>query len=229
MKTEEPLDSKAQKNLAQYRVTKFFSVESTEEISYKERQVGPGRPGPKRRRKKVQVRHLKFNDSAQEDAIETEKRLAGWRIYVSNTPAKRLDLSQAAQHYRGQWQPEHGFHRFKKGIVSALPIYLQVETRIPGLMLILSIALRFLTLAEFMVRKALLKEQEAIAGLYAGNPKRKTERMLKAFQNITLYCQTSQGQNVYEMTLLSSLQKKILRLMDVPQSIYCVPEIKDSR
>ena len=228
------LDSKAQKILAQYRVTKFISVESTEEISYKERQIGPGRPGPKHRRKKVKVRHLKFNYSLQEEAIETEKKLAGWRIYVSNTPAKRLDLSQAAQHYRGQWQPEHGFHRFKKGIVSALPIYLQVETRIPGLMLILSIALRFLTLAEFMVRKALLKEQEAIAGLYAGNPKRKTkrpttERMLKAFQNITLYCQTIQGQKVYEMTLLSSLQKKILRLMDVPQSIYCVPEIKDSR
>ena len=229
------LDSKAQKILAQYRVTKFFRVDSTEKISYEERQIGPGRPGPKHHRKKVKVRDLRFNYSVQEDAIETEKKLAGWRIYVSNTPAGRLNLSQAAQHYRGQWQPEHGFHRFKKGMISALPIYLQVETRIPGLMLILAIALRFLTLAEYMVRKALSKEEEeGIAGLYNGNPKRKTkrpttERMLKAFQNITLYCHTVQGQDAYEMTLLSSLQKKILRLMDIPQSIYCRPEIKDSR
>ncbi len=57
-----------------------------------------------------------------------------------------------------------------------MPIYLANEDRIIGLMFLLTIALRCFTLIEFQVRRQLQTEQDEIAGLYAGNPKRKTQR-----------------------------------------------------
>ncbi len=44
-------------------------------------------------------------------AIEQARKLAGWRIYVTNAPVQRLSLSQAVAYYRDQWQLERGFHR----------------------------------------------------------------------------------------------------------------------
>jgi hypothetical protein len=41
-------------------------------------------------------------------------------------------------------------------------------------MRLLSIALRVLTLVEFVVRRQLAAEESTLAGLYAGNPTRET-------------------------------------------------------
>jgi hypothetical protein len=51
--------------------------------------------------------------------------------------------------------------------------------------------LRVLTLVEFVGRRQLAAEGTKLAGLYAGNPRRETdrptaERLLEAFQDITL-------------------------------------------
>lgn len=59
-------------------------------------------------------------------------------------------------------------------------------------MFLLTIALRVFTLMEFVVRRQLHQSQSSLAGLDQGNPRRTTkrptaEKMLKAFNNITLY------------------------------------------
>jgi hypothetical protein len=56
-----------------------------------------------------------------------------------------------------------------------------------GLVRLLSLALRLLTLAECVVQRKLQQQQTTLAGLYEGNPKRSTsrpatERLLRAFQ-----------------------------------------------
>lgn len=119
---------------------------------------------------------------------------------------------------------KHGFNRLKTGVAVALPIYLQDETRIGGLMLVLGMALRVLTLVEFVVRRRLSKEQNGVAGLYDGNPKRTTmrpttERIFAAFQNLTLYCHHFENKVVDQLTPLSALQKQLLILMGVPETI----------
>jgi len=77
-------------------------------------------------------------------------------------------------YYRDEWLLERGFHRFKKGSLPALPIYFQNQDRITGLMFVLNIALRVFTLMAFVVRLALQQTQQSLAGLYDGNPKRKS-------------------------------------------------------
>jgi transposase len=53
-------------------------------------------------------------------------------------------------------------------------MFLQREDHIKGLIRLLTIGLRLLTLAEFQVRRALAVEKSKLAGLYAGNPQRST-------------------------------------------------------
>ena len=227
--TRAKLEAKVRQILNKHRTVEFFKTEVLEEVTLVQRQVGRGRPSPKRPTREVEDRSVRLNFSRQEQVIQTAQQLAGWRIFATNATTTQLLLAEAVNYYRGQWQPEHGFHRLKSGVAAALPIYLQDETRIRGLMLVLSIALRLLTLVEFVVRRRLLKEQDGVAGLYDGNPKRTTkrpttERLLAAFQNITLYCHHFENQVVYQLTPLSTLQKQLLVLMGVPETIYRLPE-----
>lgn len=161
----------------------------------------------------------------QPEAITIAEQLTGWRIYVTNVRMEQLSLAQAVVYYRDQWQLEHGFHRFKRGQLPALPIYLANEDRIIGLMFLLTIALRCFTLIEFQVRRQLQAQQDEIAGLYAGNPKRKTQRptaeqLLAAFDGITLY---HHRDGTSEITPLNDLQRRILALMKLPETIYALP------
>ena len=70
-------------------------------------------------------------------------------------------------------------------------MYVQRDDHATGLIRLLSIALRVLTLLEFVVRRSLAAQESPLAGLYAGNPKRETarptaERLLEAFGDMTL-------------------------------------------
>jgi transposase len=64
-------------------------------------------------------------------------------------------LADAVIYYREQWQLERGFHRFKRGQLPALPMFLQDQQRIVGLMFLLTVALRLFTLMEFVVHQQL--------------------------------------------------------------------------
>ena len=98
----------------------------------------------------------------QTEDIETFNRLAGWRLYVTNAPAWRLNLSGAVACYREQWQPERGFHRLKGIPLAIRPLLLRSDRRIGGLLFILVIALRALTLLEFVARRSLEQQHEQI-------------------------------------------------------------------
>lgn len=217
------LKNKVQTLLKRYRVSDFFATEiNTEQVT---RYTGPGRPSAKDTSGQIIEPQFQLKFERQPDAIAQAEQLTGWRIYVTNVKLEQLSLSQAVAYYRDQWQLENGFHRFKRGQLPALPIFLANENRIIGLMFLLTIALRCFTLIEFQVRRALQTLQTDLAGLYAGNPKRKTnrptaEQLLKAFDGITLY---HHRDGTSEITPLNDLQRRILALMKIPETIYELP------
>ena len=93
-------------------------------------------------------------------------------------------------------------------------------------MLLLTIALQVLTLMEFVSRKELSKKGEAISGLVPGNPKMKTthptaERLLSKFDNLHLLIE-EKGQKISAVFVegLTSLQKQILSILQLPENIY---------
>jgi len=153
------------------------------------------------------------------------ERLAGlgWRVYATNDP--RLGQAEAVWAYRSQYVLERSFGRLKGQPLSLTPMYLQRDDHATGLLRLLSLGLRVLILLEFVVRRQLAQEAATLAGLYAGNPKRATarptaERLLEAFQDITLTRVGFPGGRHYHLTPLTALQQRILCLLGFAEEIY---------
>jgi len=184
-----------------------------------------GRHGPDSPYEMVETTIWQLQITRNDDVIKTFNQLAGWRLYVTNAPVARLDLHGVLTCYREEWQPERGFHRLKGASLAIRPLLLRSDQRIAGLIRILVIALRVLTLLEFVARRQLNQQVEPLRGLYAGNPKRAApnptaERLLQAFADITLYSVTDDQQTTYQVTPLSALQRRILELLGIPETVY---------
>ncbi len=217
---------KAEKILQACNVEAYFHLEINESVTSQKKYIGRGRPGPNTPSKMVEVLNLALIANRNEEAIEEFKALAGWRIFATNVDENSMTLNQSTQYYRDEWLVERGFHRLKKGHIPVLPLFLRLQKRIKGLMVMLTIALQALTLMEFVVRRELSKADEPIAGLVPGNPKMKTkrptaERLLSQFDSLHLLIE-EKGGKIFGVVVeeLTALQKKILTLMDFPEKIY---------
>src|SRR5713101_804187 len=164
---------------------------------------------------------------AEVDALAVEEaiRWLGWRVYATNQPKEVLPLEQAVLAYREEYLVERGFGRLKGKPLSLSPMYVQSDQRATGLVRLLSVGLRVLTLLEFSARQRLADTQATVAGLYAGNPKRTTQRptaeaLLGAFQGIHLSLVTLGQQLHRHLTPLSALQQRILSLLDFSSGLY---------
>jgi len=187
---------------------------------------GRGRAGPDRpQRVIVTVRYQITAVSRQAAAIAAEQATLGWRAYGTNAPATQLTLADAVLTYRDEWLIERGFHRLKGVPLSLDPLFVKRDDQVIGLINLLSIAVRLLTLLEFVVRRQLKQNQEQLVGLIENNPKKgihnpTTERLLKTFADVTLTIVRSPGQVIRHVTPLSALQIRILELLGLPPGVY---------
>ena len=221
------LQNKVENILKRYRLKEQITTSIEKKISYQKVYQGAGRRGENRSYHRVRQTTLSLNYQRYQAKIAEQQSIAGWRLYVTNAEQSHLSLEEAVNSYREQWQPERGFHRFKRGHLPALPIYFQDEERIRGLMFLLTIALTLFILMEFVVRRQLTETQQSLSGIYSGNPKRQTKRptaeqLLSAFEDLTLYLYPDGST---EISSLNSLQKQILLLMKIPESIYLIPQL----
>jgi len=170
-------------------------------------------------------RHATVEVCVDETALEAAVRRLGWRVYGTNQPVESLSLEQAVLAYRNEYQVERSLGRLKGRPLSLTPMYVQRDDHATGLIRLLSIALRVLTLLEFVGRRQLATEGTKLAGLYAGNPQRETdrptaERLLDAFEDITLTIVKGSQQTARYVTPLSLLQQRILGLLGFSSALY---------
>lgn len=207
-------------------ILKKHGVEGLLNIDYmreeEQRSIRKYKDRPARTEKSVRyVVQVKRN----QQAISEVRRAMGWRLYVTSASAAELPLSKAVNVFRGAPLMERNFARLKGHPLGIRPLYVQREDHVRGMVRLLSLALRVLTLAEHVVRKKLQSAGETLSGLYSGNPKRQTarpttERLLKAFSGIYLNTVYLPNQTIHHVTPLSSLQKRILVLLGLSPSIY---------
>lgn len=98
--------------------------------------------------------------------------------------------------------------RLKGAPLSITPLFIKQDDQVRGLINLLSIAVRLLTLMEFIVRRALKRENAQLVGLHKENPKKPTdkpttERLLQSFSNTTLTIIRFLDRAVWHVTLLS--------------------------
>lgn len=160
-----------------------------------------------------------------ETALQATTRSLGWRVYATNQSAAHLSLEQAVLAYRAEYLVEQTIGRLKGKALSVTPLYLETDTRILGLVRLLMIALRVLTLLEFSARRHLHQEGDKLAGIFPGNPKRATARpttemMLQAFAGVTLTLLIDPHGVRAHVTPLSAVQQRILQLFGFSPDIY---------
>ena len=170
-------------------------------------------------------RHATVEVCVDEAALEAAVRRLGWRVYGTNQPVESLSLEHAVLAYRNEYQVERSLGRLKGRPLSLTPMYVQRDDHATGLIRLLSIALRVLTLLEFVGRRQVAAEGRKLAGLYAGNPQRETdrptaERLLEAFEDITLTIVKGSQQTARYVTALSPLQQRILELLGFSSALY---------
>jgi transposase len=171
----------------------------------------------------VKEREHQLEVSRHEEAITEAKREMGWRVYATNQLP--LNLAGVVWGYRGQNRLEDNWSRLKGQPLGLTPMYLQQESRIQGLVLLLSLALRLLTLLEWTVRKKLQATKETLTGLYPGQPGRQAKRpsaelLLQAFKGISLAIVQAAGQRAAHLTPLKALQQTLLDLWELPPDLY---------
>jgi transposase len=214
------LQQAARAILKQHRVEGLLQLRIDEQVTERPLRAYGSRPATVRVERSV---HL--HTEVDEAAISAAERRLGWRVYASDHPQETLSLEQVVLAYREEYLVERGFGRLKGKPLSLSPMYVQSDQRATGLIRLLSLGLRVLTLLEFRARQRLAERQESLPGLYAGNPKRSTSRptaeaLLKAFQQIHLSVATFDQQFHCHITPLSELQKHILSLWDLSPILY---------
>jgi transposase len=158
-----------------------------------------------------------------EARIQQKKREMGWQVYGTN--ALTMTLAQAVWAYRGQYRIEDDWSRLKGRSLGLTPLYLQDEERIQGLVYLLSLALRILTLLEWVVRKRLQNEGAKLQGIYAGQPGRQTARpsaelLLRVMKTISVSVVEVNGQTHAMLSPLSEVQTRLLELWGLPPDLY---------
>jgi len=228
IREEAALQAAVAEVLERHRVVGLLRVSWQREEQQQTRYRGSGRGGPGRPTyTTTKVRYAITEVQRNEAAIEQTKARQGWRVQVTNLPAARWRLRQAVLLYNGGWSVERDFHLLKDQPLGIQPLFVREDEQIVGLTRLLTIALRVLTLSELQVRSGLAEAEEALSGLYEGQPKRTTEhptaaRCLKAVSRmeITVSRVEVKGQVQWHLTELPSLLKRMLKLLHLSPTLY---------
>jgi transposase len=206
--------------LTHFRVDGLLSVHINEQVQERSLRAYGGRLPTTRQDVTFTV-----TSDRDENAIRQAEEQLGWRIYSTNHPIEHLTLEQAVEAYRDEYLVERNFARLKGRPLSLAPLYVQRDDHRVGLVRLLTIALRVITLLEGVIRQHLLEQKMELSGLFAGNSKRRTsqpttEMLLETFHEITLTVVSLPGLTQRHITPLSALQQQILTLLGVSPAVY---------
>ena len=149
----------------------------------------------------------------------------GWQVYVSNTTVEQYAAEALVATYHQQPLLERGISRLKTRNLQIRPLYLRDEQRMAGLLWLLTVALRVLTLTEYRLRTALAERDEAVVGLNPASRSQTTrrpttERVLAAFANLTVTTVTKAGACERYLTPLNATHRHLLILLKLPADLY---------
>jgi transposase len=184
------------------------------------RQVRAYRDRPARQQTDV---FFEIDVRREEAQIEGKKREMGWQVYATN--AVVMVLAQVVWAYRGQYRIEDDWSRLKGRPLGLVPMYLKDEGRMQGLVYLLSLALRLLSLLEWVVRQRLREDGAKLQGIYAGQPGRKTDRpsaelLLGAMKTVSVSVVEVHGQLHALLSPLTEVQERLLDLWGLPADLY---------
>lgn len=229
IRDEDKLHQEVNDILEEFDVAEYVSYTYRREEEAQTHYIGRGRGGKNRPAKTTKkVRYVITGVEVNKEAINKAFWYMGWRLYATNKNSGDFPMNDAIKLYRSAPRIERNFHLFKSAPVGIEPLYVKRDDQIKGLVRLLSLCVRLLTLIEIVSRRNLKRKQEKLVGLYEGNRKKETDKptakkLLKAFRRIDRVTMTVEGKTIRHITPLSPLQKKILSILELEDTLYEVP------
>lgn len=220
--TKEELQQKIDTLLSKQALTGLLQVRIEEEQHTKTIRAYGTRPAREETWSTFQIM-VERNESA----IAARKKLQGWQVYATTVSEEKLDFEKVVWKYRYQNRVESRFNDLRNKVVPLVPIFLTKDNRAEALINVLMICLKVCCIMEFKVAKKLKTQNEELANIYEGNPKRSTpkptaKRLLKQFKEISIViiALTEQATPQVLLTNLTQTQLKIMELLDFEPVIY---------
>jgi transposase len=162
--------------------------------------------------------------SIDQGAVAAAVRQRGWRVSVTPQPPEPLSLQEAVLAYRQEYLVERAMGRLQGRPWSLTPMDLERDDQATGLIRLWSIGLRVLTRLECGVRPRVATAKTTRAGWSVGTPTRATarptaERLLEAFQGLTLTIIRDGRRQRSHLTSLSRVQRRLLTRLNFPVDI----------
>jgi transposase len=202
-------------------VERWVKVQVRDEQQIEYRQATPGRPSKNTTyRREAKPR---FGLSAEVDNVQVEREAAGDGLFPLLTNQRQMSAEDVLRAYKRQPLIEKRFSQFKTDFAVA-PVYLKEVSRIQGLLCVYFLALLVQTLLERELRTAMQRQGIDHLPLYAEDRECRrptTRKLIDLFEPIQRHVlTTSSGKAETLPTTLSPLQRKILQLFKIPQSLY---------
>jgi transposase len=160
-------------------------------------------------------------------ALQARQAALGWRYLATDLPDTPLTLPAAVHTYRAAWGLEHQFHQLKDHPLGITPLQVRREDQLYGLVRLLTLALRVLTLLTSQVRQGLARDQAQMAGLYPHSITQVTAqptgvRLLRAIAaaGITLTTIQQPGQRIRYLSVLPPVLRTVLAYCQLPITRY---------
>jgi transposase len=190
--------------------------------------VGLGRGSAKRAtRTEVRVRYQITEVRREAAAIEARRQRLGWRVQVTNSPKKRLSLLASVLSYRSGWSLERDFHLLKDNPLGIRPLYVKSDEQIGGLVRLMTLALRMLSVVEMQGRQGVAATGHKAKGYYSGQPGRQTDspsgpRILETVtrQQLTLYGTKTRNGTEWELATLPEIVRQLLGYLGLTETLY---------
>jgi transposase len=214
--------------LARSQVMGLLRVQWRREEQTQTSYIGPGRGGPGRAQRSVtKVRYVITAVTPEVEAIARQRARHGWRVQVTNAPVERLSLTESVTSYRSGWSLERDFHLLKDRPLGISPLWVRREDQIIGLTLLLTVALRLLTLFEVLMRQGQARRKEPWRGLYPGQAHRATERptglrVLGAIARLEMTLTQINGPDGdhWSISPVPELLERVLSYLDLSPALY---------
>ena len=153
---EVALSMAAEAILQAHKVKELVTYTYERQVERTVKYVGRGRGGTERPQQVVErVRYEITAVTRDEAAITALCETFGWRAYVTDVAAEELSLEAAVLSYRAEWRIEWDYHRLKSAPLSIAPLFVKRDDQVKGMVHLLTLAIRLLTLIEFVVRRGL--------------------------------------------------------------------------
>jgi transposase len=184
------------------------------------RQTTPGRPGKDTQYVKRDVRSYDLEWDIDSDALALDR--AGDGVFPLITNVREFTALETLEAYKRQSVIEKRFSQLKTDFAVA-PVYLKNVSRIQALLCVYFFALLVQSLLERELRTAMQQAGIEALPLYPeGRPCKRptTRRLLDVFAPLERHTLLGDGHSETFVTDLSPLQRRILKLLDMPRHDY---------